>query len=288
MTNQSHSPSGNDPDSALADLPYGFWETPEPPATPRVPALIEEFTEGSDLLELIGKNTNLPIPSTRMPSDQQIVNICLLSSALFNTGSPITCDAIWSLWESKSDLPETLGAFTPGGRPSQNQILDYMSTLDYEIRMKELGIELDPANTGLSAKQIGLVQLLVAPNGKSMKQRLRDAEVPYSLFNTWMRSEVFNAYYSKIANQVLHDAIPTSLARLAENAADGDLNSTKYFMELTGRHDPNARKVVDAQNLVRVILGVLEEEVTDVETLQRIGAKINTRAVGLTIQGEIT
>lgn len=267
---------------------FGFWELDEPPESPRLQEESQESTDASPLLEILG-NSTIPEPSTRLPSEQQMVNICMLSNAIFNLGQDITPENIWELWESGAGLPDISGAFRPG-RPSQNQIRDYMQTQDYFIRMKEMGIELDENDSGLSAQQIGLVTILVAPDGKSIKQKLREAGIPYSLYQNWLKSKTFNAYYRRVADTVLRDAIAPATAKLAEAMSNGDLNATKLGFEITGHWDPSKQKQLDALNIVQIVLAVLEEEIPDTDHLRRIGTKISLRA-GLmnqnTIQGEI-
>jgi hypothetical protein len=146
--------------------------------------------------------------------------------------------------------------------------------------MHLLGIEVDPEDTGLTAEQLGLLTILSNPaDGRDLKRKLSHAGITWAKYQVWLEQPIFKEYHSKIVGKALLQAIPMAEQQLAAKMVAGDLPSIKYGFEVSGRHDPNGKKQVDAQLLLQVLLEVIEEEVKDPDILRRIAAKAQIRGM---------
>src|SRR4030095_12497697 len=220
---------------------------------------------------------------------RQRQNILLISRGQFVAGEPLTAQAISQVWpvglnhnntgaKHISDPEERGRIFRAGFRPSVAQIQIYMQTPEYREAMKEFGIELDPNDTGLTAEQLGFLTILTnVADGRDLKRKLSAAGIPWSKFQVWLKQPLFAYRWNKLAGETLKEAVPHAQIQLAAKMAQGDMTAIKLGFEITGFHDPNGKKQIDAEAFVGVILEVIEDSIKDPELLKEIATKIQLR-----------
>lgn len=150
------------------------------------------------------------------------------------------------------------------------------------------GIPWDNFN-GLTAEQMLVAQIVTNPTDKRpLRAKLKSAGVTYAQYRAWMHQPVFSQYMNRITEGMLVDHIPDFNTVLTNKALSGDINALKYVNELSGRHDPNRQQVLDLQAIVQNLLEIIQRNVTDPATFQRIAAEfslaVNSKQ---TIRGEI-
>lgn len=281
--------------------PLGFgWDTPQEPEVALSEPLprwdLPSDDEVSTLAETIGKNVQLFEESKINLDGRQKLFIKMTARSLFVLGQPITGQAIWDLWprgmnpsgavSSSIKEPEERGrVFRAGFRPTINEIQAFLNTQDYVDAMVELGVEVDPNASGLTLEQQGLLTILSNPaDGRDLKRKLSHAGISWGKYQSWREQTVFSKAHDQIVGETLKKMMPMAKQQLAAKIASGDLTAIKFGMEVTGEHDPNGKKQLDAKAFIGIILEVIEEEVKDPATLQAIASKISLRGAK-TIEG---
>lgn len=256
---------------------------------PNAPSTTESSSDVSTVAETIGNSVELfPEPTINLDGRQK-KNIQLLARGLFVMGQPISGEAIWNLWPEGMNKSGTISAsitdpeergrvFRAGLRPSIIEIQNFLRTGEYRDGMRNLGIEINPDDNGLTAEQLGFLTILSNPaDGRDLKRKLSHAGITWAKYQVWLKQPDFSRAYNQIVSETLKDMMPMAKQQLAAKIGAGDLTAIKFGMEVTGEHDPNGKKQLDAQAFLGVILEVLEEEVKDQEILQRIATKITLR-----------
>lgn len=246
----------------------------------------------SIVAETIGKNADILNKVSVTMDGRQKKNIDLMARTLYATAERITGEGIWNLWpegmnkngkvaDSITDPGERGRVFRAGIRPPISQIQAYLGSEEFRDRMRLLDVEIDESDTGLTAEQQGLLTILsnIADN-RDLKRKLSHAGISWAKYQIWLKQPVFKSYHDKIIGESLKAAIPMAEQQLAAKMVAGDLTAIKYGFEVSGRHDPNGKKQVDAQQLLAILLEVIEEEVKDPEILRSIAAKATMRGIG--------
>lgn len=214
-------------------------------------------------------------------------NICVLARDLYLNDKAIDARSIketWPRYEIGSDKETIQRA---GIAPSQEIINAYLLTDAFKDRIAKLGVYLGV--NSLNSKQRAFLDMLGDTSSSkalsTIKKELRISAIEY---RSWLKQPVFQNLINQTGDRSLRSAIPIAKARIARKMEAGDLAFIKFGFEVTGEYNPNDRKQVDAQGLIRVIFEVLEEEIKDPEILKRIGAKVQLRgAGGSVVQGQI-
>jgi hypothetical protein len=125
---------------------------------------------------------------------------------------------------------------------------------------------------GLSAEQELALSIILDPSaGKGLSQRLRKAGVTRAKYEAWRRNPVFAAHLAQIGENVLKANETDMMVTLAGLGADGDLNAIKFAFEVTGRHDPQQRQIMDVQQVMAQMVEIVKTHVKDPATLEAIG-----------------
>lgn len=144
----------------------------------------------------------------------------------------------------------------------------------------------------LSSQQMLVAQIVTNPTDKRpLRAKLKSAGVTYPQYRAWMNQPVFSQYMNRITEGMLIDHLPDFNTVLTNKGLAGDINAIKYINELSGRHDPNRQALLDLQAVVQNLLEIIQRNVTDPATFQRIAAEFQlSMAVNNqnTIQGEIS
>lgn len=173
--------------------------------------------------------------------------------------------------------PDTTSVANLAGIPV-DYVKDIMTTAAFKVAAKSRGI-LAGAMPGLSPRQITALQIIMDPTaGKGLAQRLRRAGVPLVTYKSWMRQSAFRAEANKLAS-VLSDHESDMATTLAALAVDGDLNAIKFAWEVTGKYNPQDRNSMQVREVLALTLEILQTEITDSDTLARVGMRIQALAI---------
>ena len=139
--------------------------------------------------------------------------------------------------------------------------------------LADRGMRLASANV-LDGRQLDAVAIVYgSPSGMSFARRLAAAGVSRAEWDGWMREPVFSRYVSDLAEDRLLSAVPVAVANLANLAEDGSPVAIDRVLEIAGRHD-RRQSGGDFSALLQGLLLILDDEVRDSGTLQRIGTRL--------------
>lgn len=176
-----------------------------------------------------------------------------------------------------------IGTKGSGAPPTVEQITKYVPEIPkarvqvimgleaYRKTCEARGINLS-ARPGLTHEQELALSIIMDPSaGKGLSQRLKRAGVPRAKYDAWKKNPVFNAHLTAVGENVLKNAETDMMVSLAGMAADGDLGAIKFSFEVTGRHDPQQRQIMDVQVVLAKMVEIVKEHVKDPATLEAIG-----------------
>jgi len=182
---------------------------------------------------------------------------------------------------------ERIRALT-GKRYTKKLISQAIDTENFKNAMLTRGVPWKNGD-GLSAQQMYTLQILTNPTDRrELRAKLKSAGVTYPQYRAWLNQPHFSRYLSTVTENMLKDHIPDFNTVLTNRALAGDVNALKFAYELSGRHDPNHKDVLDLQVIVNALLEVITRNITDPEQLMKIQAELQLTLVAKNvIKGEI-
>lgn len=202
--------------------------------------------------------------------------------------------AAYTAWiAAKGGLPtvDTMHYYYP--EVTKRKISEVMITDEFVEAVEARGIPWrSKGNAGITASQQYAISILTDPSLKSkdLRTKLRMAGVTYPQYRAWLKQPIFARHLNELTEGMLSDHVGDLHTVLMNRALNGDLNAIKYVHELSGRHDPNQKAIVDAAKIVELIIEVVTRNVTDPQLLMKIQAEFQMVLSGKagTIQGEIS
>lgn len=270
------------PDEPVIEpVPVAASEVPETfPIYTEAEAACEPVLPPATALEMIAEDT---LGITR----RQQHNSCVLARQLYLRGRVIDAANILSLWPKYEPTADKTVMQKGGPAPDLKVLTSYLESDSFEIKMAKIGVYIK--SDVLNSKQIAFLDMMLDSSSKmgvqAVKNKLKISPIEYQ---SWLANPEFKSRLKKTGETAISNAVPLSYIKMARKMEDGDLAFIKFGFEVTGEYNPNDRKQVDAQALIRVIFEVLEEEIKDPNILKRIGAKVQLRGSGgNVVQGEL-
>ena len=213
-------------------------------------------------LKIVGNPVYDRVPVRKKPSKEAVffARVVQAVSDLHREGIAISPRTVWQF---NHLLPEVL-------------VSEVFATPAFAAALEERGIPLSP-HPGLSPEQMACLLIymdMTVP--MTHAQKIRAAKVTEAQFRGWMRQPEFANRMSQLAGDTLVDAIPVAKQRLAQLVDAGNLAAMTLMFEMTGVHD-RRKETFDVNGMLMQVFSILDEEVTDVTTLQRIADKIKSR-----------
>lgn len=158
-----------------------------------------------------------------------------------------------------------------GGNFNEARVAVIMGTKAFKAACEARGIATEN-RPGLTVEQDLALSIILDPSaGKSLTTRLKKAGVSMAKYKAWKKQPVFKAHLDAIGSSILKELETDMMVTLGGLGADGDLNAIKFAYEVTGRHDPTQKQVMNAQELVVQFIGIIQKHITDPELLQAVG-----------------
>lgn len=154
----------------------------------------------------------------------------------------------------------------------ESLIKKVLGSPQFRFAMMVRGIEL--GNGGLSSEQEAAISIMSTPDGRTFEQKLKKAGVAPSTWRAWLRTKKFRDVWDDFAGSILKEHENDFMVALAGQALSGDVQAIKYAFEVSGKYVPNRQQNVDAALLISQIIEIVQEEVKDLPTLQRIAARM--------------
>lgn len=132
----------------------------------------------------------------------------------------------------------------------------------------------------LTAEQLAAANtLLDLTDTRSQKKKLQDLSISTTKYQSWLKDPVFKQYLMERAENLLGDNGHEANLALLDSVRSGNIQAIAYFNEMTGRFIPESKRSisrnnVDMQSIVRSVIEIVQQEVPDLETQQRIGERL--------------
>lgn len=192
-------------------------------------------------------------------------------------------------WEFRQILASTFMLFTKGKFDTLPSIDDVAGTLaeyvtfgkikkcmnspQFRYAMLVRGVDYSGTRT-ISAEQEMAIAIMATPDGRPFEQKLKSAGVAPSRWRAWLKQKYFKETWEAAGGNMLKDHEIDMVVALTGQALRGDVGAIKYAFEVSGKHNPARQTNVDATIVISQILEIVQEEVKDVATLQRIAARM--------------
>jgi len=128
----------------------------------------------------------------------------------------------------------------------------------------------------LTPEQILAISIITDPsNRKPLNEKLKQAGISHAQYKAWMKQPVFAEKMNEIGEALLGEHIATVHTKLVERASAGEYQAMRLFYEVSGRHDPAQKQMVDVVRIVQLVLETITRHVRDPETLSGITQDID-------------
>lgn len=123
---------------------------------------------------------------------------------------------------------------------------------------------------GLAPEELALANsLLDFADNRSFVKKLKDLGMTSTKYQQLLKKPEFASYLRTRSESLLKDALPEAHLALIDNVRRGDLQSIKFFYEISGRFSSNDQGVNVAELLSR-ILEIIAKHVQNPEQLRAI------------------
>lgn len=190
--------------------------------------------------------------------------------------------AVYLAYSATGIVPD-LNALYPtvynnGFRRPKNELFKLLATEEFKRVMDARGVPVR-GMTGLSLEQDLCLQIVLDPSdGLTLQQKLKKAGVAPSKYRAWLKQPAFREYHRRVGEGLLNDHLPDMLVQLTRNATSGDLNSIKFAMEVSGRHDPKRQQQIDLLAIMQQMMDIITRHVKDPAALQAIAGEMTAIA----------
>lgn len=157
----------------------------------------------------------------------------------------------------------------------------WLGSQTFEALLRGKGIELKPTNGVLTAKQLVLVNMLLnISDPRSEREKLEEAQVSPQTYSAWRRDPAFMDFMHRRAEALFNDSSDIAYMSVVKGMRRGDHNSTKLYMEMTGKYQPAGSKTVDLEKFVQGFIEILAYRVSDPALLDTIADDIQNLLEG--------
>jgi hypothetical protein len=183
--------------------------------------------------------------------------------------------------------------------PDVNDVMEYTGSMTRKVVGRILGSEEFttaiqargvPWHTGggLTAQQMLALSVMTDPtNRKNPAAKLKAVGVSYGQYRAWLKEPLFKRKLDQITESMVQDHIADMQVALTNKAVNGDLNAIKFVYEMTGKHDPASKEVIQLKAVITMLLEVLSRHLSaQPELLQAVAVDIQ-KALPQSIQGEV-
>lgn len=117
---------------------------------------------------------------------------------------------------------------------------------------------------------------------RSIPDKLDQLGVNPSQYYAWLNDPQFKTMIDNLADQNLANVRPAAIAEFTKKINAGDWNAIKYWLETTGELTSGAQP--QSEQLLRMIIEIIQDEVKDPNTIIRIAQRIKSAALNKTLE----
>lgn len=153
--------------------------------------------------------------------------------------------------------------------------------LQQVIKHKNFGRALEMRGVTISKLGLSERQMLVLSSvtdftdRRPLSKKLAQAGVKNWEWRAWQANPTFKSAYRQLSENLFDEAQASVNVSLVSNAVNGDLNSQKYFNEISGRYNPNQQSNTDVKAVLSAVVEVITKHVTDPDLLRKIGGELS-------------
>lgn len=167
-------------------------------------------------------------------------------------------------------------------------IAKIMETREFHVAITDRGVPWEE-DQGLTAKQHLALSVMTDPTDRRTPAvKLKAVGVTYPQYRAWMKNPLFANALQRITEGMINDHLADMQTALTNKAINGDLNAIKFAYELTGKHDPAQKEVIQLRALVQMLLEVLTKHLSgQPEVLQAVAMEIQSALPKALVQGDV-
>lgn len=157
--------------------------------------------------------------------------------------------------------------------------LEYFEILPTIVKWtQDTGLLEQDFNGYLEPKQFLVAQMyLSTTDRRSIRQKLKEAEVSVSTWNNWRKSPVFCNYLRKEAQRRFGDTDIAADLELIKHVEDGNLDGIKYYNQMSGRY--TSPEAVNVAKVLALMMEILVAYVTP-DVLSKVARELETKIYG--------
>lgn len=199
---------------------------------------------------------------------------------------PVDIPEFTTPWQFKEVMAATYSFYMQtGSLPDPEDLVDKLPALNktkitkimhhpqFRRAMYIRGVDYNIGRT-ISPEQDMAIAIVGAPDGRPFITKLKAAGVAPSKWRAWLKQKAFREAWDNYGGSVLKEHENDMMVALVGRALEGDTNAIKYAFEVSGRHDTSKRNNIDAGQIIMAMIEIIQEEVKDPSTLQRIAARM--------------
>lgn len=207
------------------------------------------------------------------PDQKRIANFC--EQTFWSTGELPTSEAI----------AETLEVDTNIVRRCWNNDL-----FRKELVVRGIDFDTDKSKGILSGKQLLVANMILNLTDKrSIRAKLKEAEVTEQQYNAWQRDANFAAYLRRRAEAIFNTSDHDAYLALVETVRGGDVPALKLFFEMRGIYSPKVDINVNVEFVLTRVVEIVAKYVKDPVVLDAIATElevIDTLPPGISLPGK--
>lgn len=154
--------------------------------------------------------------------------------------------------------------------------LEYFEILPEIVKWtQQTGLLEQDFNGFLEPKQFLMAQMFLnTADRRSLRQKLKEADVPVGTWNNWRKSPVFNNYIRKEAQRKFGDADISADLELVKHVEDGNLEGIKYYNQMSGRY--TSPEAVNVARVLALMMEILVQYVTP-DVLSKVAKELEMK-----------
>ncbi len=128
---------------------------------------------------------------------------------------------------------------------------------------------------------LGLLTDPLAPG--TFESKLKKVGITSAIWDGWLADKEYEREFRNLTEKNFkkrQGEVNLALQGMALKPGARQLESIRYYNEVSGRHDPNRRQVMDLQTFTQGVIDIITREVKDDAVLMRIASQLSVLAGG--------
>lgn len=195
--------------------------------------------------------------------------------------SPVEIRAVnWieEYWLRKESFPpvDALKKFFP-----DFELNESLKNETFLSSLEQRGIRLPSADDKLTNEQLAAIAVMANfRDQRSSTAKLRSIGVSWTKWQGWMKDKHFKEFLQDLSAANFQDSLDVAQAGLLKGVEKGDVNATKFYLEITGRYTPQDQGTMNVKVVLAKIFEVIQIHVKDPNVLRNIATEFEVVMAG--------